>query len=118
MRKWPKNNGLIRVETAIKSLVRWWLDHMRFKPNNRYTGYEFVSPIHHVCCQPDFTLSKEGLKQELEQGRSPIIVLLTVAFQLGVIQGSRMEQNKNQETRELAILLEKAQKQVEEMKNV
>lgn len=112
MRKWPKLNRLIDVEAAIKPLVKWWLAHMRFKPNNRYTGYELTKPINHICLQPDEVLSKEGLEREYEQGRSPITALLTIAFQLGYIQGYRMRQNEEQGMNEINEIVARAKETV------
>jgi hypothetical protein len=112
MKKWPSLNKLVSVENAIRPLVKWWLNHMRFKPNNKYTGYELQEPLNRILKQPDFVLSKENLEQSKD---SPITILLSIAFQLGTIQGVRMQQNKDKDLKSIILLLESAKEAVHKM---
>lgn len=94
MKPWPENDEPVPLEDLVKPLVSalWNIIGMA---DSKYDGYDVGD--RHINVAADWSLSPEGLAWLMEdQGIGEIQTALTVAVQLGIEQGRRIEKQKQQ----------------------
>jgi hypothetical protein len=90
MKKWPKDNELATFEDLVDPILESIRDvytlernHMKKVP---YRGYDIGSNIKHVCLSPNEVLTSDYLSDH-----DPLQTLISIAVQLGIEQGTRMQ---------------------------
>ncbi len=97
---WPETGGLHHSEDVVRPLLdvldTLYTLERTGRPGAKYEGPGFPEvSVSAVCPHPADQLSEEGLGRHGEQGRTAAEVILTIAFQLGICQGMRMERQHN-----------------------
>ena len=102
MKKWPKDKTVsLNAEDLIKPVLRvveagYKLERKEPIRSIPYDGYNIGSRSLACCLSPKEAFSKSGLEYSEERNRSLLEVALYIAFQLGIEQGRRLNENDNQ----------------------
>lgn len=94
-KQWPANKKTIDIESATQPIIEciqdfYHIEEKEIKKSVRYKGYLRPKNMAHVVPEdPNRDLNNEGLAYHKERGRTPLEILITLAFQLGMEQGRR-----------------------------
>lgn len=101
MKKWPKDKTVSLpagdLITPVLKVIEAGYKLERKEPIRSipYNGYNIGSHELACCFSPKEAFSKSGLEYNEERNRSLLEVALYVAFQLGIEQGRRLNENDN-----------------------
>ena len=101
MKNWPKDKTVSlsaeELVTPVLKVIEAGYKLERKEPicSIPYNGYNIGSCELACCLSPKEAFSKKGLEYNDERDRSLLEVALYVAFQLGIEQGRRLNENDN-----------------------
>lgn len=97
MQKWPDHREMVSYDDIIAP-IKFILDRGHYIhpiatiEEFDYDGFNIGKNELRIAASPKKRLSKEGLKQEKQEGKTLVDVLLNITFLLGMEQGRRSEQ--------------------------
>ena len=96
---WPKDGSTVdftHITEPLRDVVRQ-LYHLQRRPPKDvdYKGLDLGQHEKRVCLSPQDALTTENLLySEEDQGRDPMVTVLSIAVQLGMEQGRRHERSR------------------------
>ena len=109
LKEWPlKKDDTVAFEDLVEPVVQsighaYTLKRRNAWENIPYNGYNIGWDALVSCPDPIVQLDVDKIERSIEQGRSPMHVLVGIAVQLGIEQGVRIEKKR---TQHLELLIE------------
>ncbi len=106
MKSWPENGDPVNFDDLSAPLVSA-ARRFALTGNGKYNGLGYPHSAH-ICPPPSEVLSPAGYLADREQGRTRLDAIITVAMQIGIEQGMRLEREAEKEKNRFKSIVSKA----------
>lgn len=106
MESWPEDGSPVDFEAMHSPLAKAARLFIK-KGDGKYKGLGYPHAAH-ICPPPNEVLSPAGYLADREQGRTRLDAIITVAMQIGIEQGMRLEREAEKEKNRFKSIVSKA----------